>query len=154
MPALISMSISPGSLPAYARQLRAAASARRRAVGLRNPWLVSAQAASMRVPIAVHLAVDGKYGDTDLDAGGERQQHDTVSLMDPLLLEVLVQRHEQRGGRRVAEFLQVDDHVLGSGAKAPDEFPGARADGPGRGLMRDHVIDVGQVDSGFADRLG
>src|ERR1700756_408890 len=102
MPALISMSTSPGSRPACARQARAAASARRRAVGFRNPWLVSALAASMRVPIATHLAVDGEYGDADLDAGGERQQHDPVSGMDPLLLEVLVQRHEQRGGRRIA----------------------------------------------------
>src|SRR5436190_930790 len=101
MPALISMSTSPGSLPACARQVRAAVSARRRAVGFRNPWLVSALAASMRVPIAIHLAVDGKYGDADLDAGGERQQHDTVSFMDPLLLEVLVECHEQRRGRRV-----------------------------------------------------
>ena len=52
----------------------------------------------MRVPIAIHLAVDGEYGDADLDAGGERQQHDPVSLVDPLLLEVLVERHEQRRG--------------------------------------------------------
>src|ERR1700756_5562767 len=98
MPALISMSTSPGSRPACAREARAGASARPRAVGLRNPWLVSALAASMRVPIAIHLAVDGEYGDADLDAGGERQQHDTVSLMDPLLLEVLVEGHEQRRG--------------------------------------------------------
>src|SRR4249919_3762130 len=124
MPALISMSTSPGSRPACARQVRAAVSARRSAVGFRNPWLVSALAASMRVPIAIHLAVDGEYGDADLDAGGERQQHDTVPLMDPLFLEVLVERHEQRGGRGVAEFLQVDDHVLRFGAEAPDEFPG------------------------------
>ena len=48
-----------------------AASARRRAVGLRNPWLVSAVAASMRVPIMVRLTVDGKYGDADLDAEGD-----------------------------------------------------------------------------------
>src|SRR5690349_4289916 len=138
MPALISMSTSPASLPACARQVRAAASAKRRAVGLRKPWLVSALAASMHVPIAIHLAVDGKYGDADLDAGGERQQHDTVSGMDPLLLEVFVERHEQRRGRRVAEFLQVDDHVLRPGAEAPDDFLGTRANGPGRGLMRDH----------------
>src|SRR6516165_10204991 len=98
MPALISMSTSPGSRPACSRQVRAAASARRRAVGFRNPWLVSALTASMRVPIAIHLAVDGKYGDANLDAGGERQQHDPVSLVDPLLLEVFVQCHEQRRG--------------------------------------------------------
>src|SRR6516225_7616652 len=102
MPALISMSTSPGSRLACARQVRAAASARRRAVGLRNPWIVSALAASMRVPIAVHLAVDGKDGDADLDTRGKRQQHDAVSFMDPLLLEVFVQRYEQRGRRRVA----------------------------------------------------
>src|SRR6516164_4415355 len=140
MPALISMSTSPGARPAWARQARAAASARRRAVGFRNPWLVSALAPSMRVPISIYLAVDGKYGDADLDAGGERQQHHPVSGMDPLLLEVFVQRHEQRRGRRVAEFLQVDDHVLRPGAEPPDEFPGARPDSPGRGLMRDHEI--------------
>jgi hypothetical protein len=44
--------------------------------------------------------------------------------------------------------------VLRFGSEAPDEFLGTRADGPGRGLMRDHVIDIGQVDSGFTDRLG
>src|SRR5512142_1005869 len=131
MPALISMSTSPGSLPACARQVRAAASARRRAVGFRNPRLVSALAASMHVPIAIHLAVDGEYGNADLDAGGERQQHHPVSLMDPLLLEVLVERHEQRRRRRVAVLLQVDNDVFRFGAEAPDEFPGTRADSPG-----------------------
>src|SRR5271157_5736826 len=111
MPALISMSTSSGSFPACTRQAAAAAAARRRAVGLRNPWLVSALAASMRVPIVVHLAVDGEYGDADLDAGGERQQHYPVSLMDPLLLEVFVECHEQGCRRRVAVLLQVDHHV-------------------------------------------
>src|SRR6266567_9297105 len=133
MPALISMSTSPGSLPACARQVRAAASARRRAVGFRNPWLVSALAASMRVPIAVHLAVDGEYGDADLDAGGECQQHHPVTLVQPLLLEVLVQRHEQRCRRRVAVLLQVDNHMLRCGAEAPGEFLRAPADRPRRG---------------------
>src|ERR1700751_6141151 len=96
MPTLISMSRSSGSFPACARQARAAASASRRAVGLRKPWLVSAVAASMRVPIMVYLAVDGKDGDADLDAGGERQQHHAVSFVDPLFLEILVKGHEQR----------------------------------------------------------
>src|SRR6516164_8652644 len=95
MPALISMSTSPGALPACARQARAAASASPRAVGLRSPWPVSALAASMRAPIVIHLAVDAEYGDADLDAGGERQQHHPVALMNPLLLEVLVQCDEQ-----------------------------------------------------------
>src|SRR5512132_397830 len=100
------MSTSPGSLPACARQVRAAASARRRAVGLRHPRLVSALAASMRAPIVIHLAVDGEYGDANLDAGGERQQHHPVSLADPLLLEVLVECHEQGCRRRVAVLLE------------------------------------------------
>jgi len=119
---------------ACARQVRAAAPARRRAVGFRNPRLVSALAASMRVPITIRLAVDGEYGDADLDAGGERQQHDTVPGMDPLLLEVLVKRHEQRRGGRVAVLLQVDDDMLRFGSETPDEFLGTRANGPGRGL--------------------
>src|SRR6266498_5117243 len=135
------MSTSPGALPACARQARAAASARRRAVGLRNPWLVSALAASMRAPIVVHLVVNGKNGDADLDARGECEQHHPVSLVQPLLLEVLVKRHEQGCRRRVAVLLEVDDHVLGLGAEALSEFLRALADGPGRGLMRDQVVD-------------
>src|SRR5512140_1014156 len=133
----MSMSTSPGSFPACARQSRVAALARCRAVGLRNPWLVSALAASMRAPIAIHLAVDREYGHADLDAGGERQQHHPVPLLDPLLLQVLVERHEQRCRRRVAVLLQVDDHMLRPGAETAGELLGALADRPGRGLMRD-----------------
>src|SRR5271157_4259544 len=112
MPALISMSTSSGSFPACTRQAAAAAAARRRAVGLRNPWLVSALTASMRVPIVIHLLVDGKYCDADLDAGGECQQHHSVPLVHPLLLQVLVECHKQRCRRRVAVLLQVDNHML------------------------------------------
>src|SRR5215469_8548438 len=117
MPVLISMSMSSEWRPASARQARAASSASRRADTFRPPLLISALAAAIRVPIAVrqtatraepvHLAVDREDGHADLDAGGERQQHHPVALAHPMLPQVLVQRHEQRGGGRVAVFLHV-----------------------------------------------
>src|SRR5207344_2203850 len=94
------------------------------------------------------------YGHADLYAGGECQQHHPISLQQATLLQVLVEGHEQGRRRRVAVFFEVDNHVLRVGAEAPGEFLRALADGPGRGLMRNQVVDVAQVDAGFADHLG
>src|SRR5215472_1319688 len=129
MPTLISMSMSPALRSASAKQFLAAASARRRAVVFRAPLPASAKAASMCVPITVRQVVDGEDGDADLDARGEREQHHAISLADLLLVQVLVQRHEQRGRRRVAVLLQIDDHVLRPGAELLDKCLGASADG-------------------------
>ena len=63
--------IDGGVVLACARQALAASLARRNALALRKPWLVSALAASMRAPIAFHLSVDGEYGHADLYAGGD-----------------------------------------------------------------------------------
>src|SRR5262249_60828512 len=66
-----------------------------------------------------------------------------VAVGDPPLLERLVERDWNRGGRSVAVAIHVDEDLIGRYAEA---F-GDRVDDSSIGLMTDHQVHVGERDA-------
>src|SRR5262249_47789287 len=77
------------------------------------------------------------------EAAATSVEHHQVAVVDPPLLERLVERDWNRGGRSVAVAIHVDEDLIGRYAEA---F-GDRVDDSSIGLMTDHQVHVGERDA-------
>src|SRR5262249_49655061 len=78
-----------------------------------------------------------QYG-ADREPGADRGEQDEVALLQPAGTDRVVEREWNRRGGRVAEPLDVDDHLV----RVDAELFGRRHDDPAVGLVRDEQIDV------------
>ena len=108
----------------------------------------------MRVPIVIHQLVHPEDDDTHLESRREREEQDLVPLLEPLRLEVLVQRDEVRRRCRVAALGDVVDEVLRRHAQAGGELAGGLSDRPRRGLVRNEVVDVREAQGALLEGVG
>src|SRR5256885_2121857 len=132
----------PGTRNASSSQWRSARNASMRSAAFTAAAFVSFVNLCALCAVGASESPSQKYG-THREAGADRGEQYELPLLQLPRAQCVVQRERYRRRRRIAEPLDVDDHLL----RRQAELLGCRLDDPPVGLVRHEQIDVARREA-------